>query len=138
MRVFVMLAWFGMVHASTTVAPCPMGANAGAKAMHSAHAGDVMEHSPTGHHHGAATTSEKSVDGHRTVPSDRSTLPNDCDCLSHCCAAPTIYETVATEVAVAITVELTTSPTRHTGSAVSAWVDFMLPYAIAPPLRAFA
>ncbi len=104
--------------ASTTVA-----------AASSAHAHEAAS-APSAHAHGAHHAAPTaSLPAEHDAPGS-----HDCDCIGQCCpsaiAAVALPETPSVSVRFVASVD---APTHPTHQRVAAWVDFVLPFATAPP-----
>lgn len=135
--------WFVLATTEvTSLHACPM------------HDGPPAGMSGTGHESGAATagtamagTAMAGMDmsshaGH-SMPGDGTGTPDDhhsCTCISTCCAA-TVTPLAATAESLRIAAQYTSAPAISTTAPESprvVWIDFVLPFANAPPMLANA
>ena len=118
------LVWCGTVAARPVAVSCPMGGHG--SAQHSATA-ESESHAA----HGAPVATP-----HHAPERAPDSLPHSCDCLAHCCAsvvAPT--PTLTATLAVSVGDSDAASPVAQTPY-VAVWTDFVLPFAVAPPVSA--
>ena len=119
----LLAVWFGVFVAEPAwLHACPVHSPAGAGG-HAAHA--PTGHHPPAHHHARA--------GHHVPASGGEGAPHQCTCPGACCAvSPQALPAVALHAALAVTVAAADRG-RPEHEYVAAWVDFVLPFAHAPP-----
>lgn len=141
------LVWCGIVAARPVALPCPMGGHGGhaqapgvskpsahtpsesrvSRAVLDAHAGHLLAAAvPTVAEHGAPATHGPSPDA----------PVHTCDCLGHCCASAVVPRHVFPISHVASAeIDRPTFIVSRSGFDPE-WIDFVLPFAIAPPVSA--
>jgi hypothetical protein len=132
---FLGLVWCGTVAARPVALPCPMGGH-GREHAHVATAQPPSSHASVaahGHHHVAAVQVESGpTDAAPAVPAPAAPA-HSCDCLAHCCASAVAAPAQFAQTIATAERHNDSAPLRAQSEHVAAWVDFVLPYAIAPP-----
>lgn len=131
MQLIMTMVWCGVVAARPMALPCPVGGH-GAHQTEATHAPSVSApadaHSAHGHHGAPATP----------TPAPTHAPAHQCDCLGHCCS--TALAMPATTPAISSIVEqaMPATPSAPNARVAAAWTDFVLPFAIAPPVSALS
>jgi hypothetical protein len=105
--------------------------------VHTVHTAHTGETEPSGHD---AHTAHAEFTGHAADQSDRPTRPSDhhaadCSCVGACCpSAAAALATPSPYVLPTVCLRTVTPPGRPAHAVVAAWVDFVLPFATAPPV----
>ncbi|MBL0173039.1 MAG: hypothetical protein IPP90_20565 [Gemmatimonadaceae bacterium] len=135
MNALAALVWCGIVAARPVAMPCPMG---GHGAAHQAVQGGVSTAAHVMHGQQADMAHEGmgTPDAAPAVPGNPDNPRHTCDCLAHCCASvAALPGVVAPLVAIVEAAAEPSNPQAQT-SYVSVRGDFVLPFAIAPPVSA--
>ncbi len=153
MQAVMALVWCSFIAARPAVLSCPSGGHGAEHGMaHGAMQGmsapaespiDVNGSALTSAAHAASVHEESAPHAHmaHTAPAttsdgqgERSPAPHPCDCLGHCCAIVAMpQQPAAVVLRVVERVGQVSLPQEHP-ALVTRWVDFVLPFAIAPPV----
>jgi hypothetical protein len=133
MRAVMALILFAFVTARPASLPCPMGTHSGTHSGAHSAAHGLQSRSPDVHAsmagmmaHGSGVSSD--------TPAQKAPVSHGCDCLSHCCvtAILTIAHVTIGQSALLLTAH---EPHEARGTRLAReWTDFLLPFAIAPPV----
>jgi len=141
MHVIAALVWCGVVAARPMAMPCPMGGHGEGHeaAAHSGHIGtsaDASADASHGHHVGMINASPAGLGATPESPRTPAPKEHSCDCLGHCCAVLATRPGASAPV-VAFVEHAVEPPAPHVEVRyIAAWTDFVLPFAIAPPVSA--
>lgn len=95
-------------------------------------AGSTVRH----HEHGGMAGRDEGPSATPTLPDNpvHPATPHTCDCLAHCCATSlALKDAHAPAISIVVVTPDTWRATTQTGH-TRAWVDYVLPFAMAPPV----
>ena len=134
MNALAALVWCGIVAARPVAAPCPMGGHG--ERHRDVPGAPSLTHGSHGQPVGAVGANEANPVTTKGSPIDSESSQHACDCLAHCCAPAAALPQAFADVVAPIERDVKTAAPIAPTHYVAAWVDFVLPFSIAPPVSA--
>jgi hypothetical protein len=128
------LVWCGIVVARPLAMPCPTGGHGTHGPVASAPGPEAIAASAHDAHAAHAAHGPTSSATHEAPAQDAPA--HSCDCLGHCCATAVVLPPVFPASDLATSTRARPAFAVDGISFVAAWTDFVLPFAIAPPVSA--
>lgn len=136
MQLVITMVWCGVIAARPIALPCPVGGH-GAHSTSSGHAVSGHAEEMVGHEMAGHDMAGHEMSGHQMPAAPDSPTPaHQCDCLGHCCSTAAALPAPAPGLVTVAEAHRSPPPSEPHARPTPAWRDFVLPFAIAPPVSA--